>query len=72
MAPSKSARASKNVSRAPSGVSTPVVIEAQVPVTTVIGLNFGQSFSSISIINKVRCKFDVVEGIEAEKAEGLC
>lgn len=52
MAP-KSRNQSKNVSRAPSGTATPVVLEPQVPVTTVIGLNFGQSFSSISIINKV-------------------
>ncbi|KAL8278994.1 hypothetical protein RQP46_008663 [Phenoliferia psychrophenolica] len=53
MAPKKGNKsASKNVSRAPSGTATPVVLEPQVPVTTVIGLNFGQSFSSIAVINK--------------------
>ncbi|KAK4703944.1 hypothetical protein P7C70_g2266, partial [Phenoliferia sp. Uapishka_3] len=43
---------SKNVSRAPSGTATPVVLEPQVPVVTVVGFNFGQSFSSIAVINK--------------------
>nr|WKJ30261.1 Hsp-4 [Glaciozyma antarctica PI12] len=47
-----SRKGSKQVSRAPSGTATPVVVEPQVPVTTVIGLNFGQSFSSIAVINK--------------------
>lgn len=57
MAPKKNQKSgSKQVSRAPSGTATPVVLEPQVPVTTVIGLNFGQSFSSIAVINKVRAQ----------------
>lgn len=45
---------SKRPSRAPSGTTTPAIREALVPVETVLGLNLGQSFSSISVINKVR------------------
>ena len=48
-------RNSKQNSRAPSGASTPAVVEAAVPVGPVCAaINFGQSFSSIAIINKVR------------------
>lgn len=48
-----SKQASNQPSRAASGTATPVVQEPLVPVTTVIGINFGQSFSSIAVINKV-------------------
>lgn len=54
MAPKgKSQSNSKAASRVQSGANTPVVLEPQVPLTTVIGINFGQSFSSIAVINKV-------------------
>lgn len=46
---------SKQNSRAPSGTSTPAVVEAAVPAGPVCAsINFGQSFSSVAIINKVR------------------
>lgn len=43
---------SKAASRVQSGTATPVVLEPLVPITTVLGLNFGGSFSSISLLNK--------------------
>jgi heat shock protein 1/8 len=48
-APSKAA--SKAPSAAPSGTATPRVVEH---APALLGLNFGQSFSSVAIIDKVR------------------
>lgn len=48
---------SKAASKAPSGASTPRAVEPQTPVKLapgLLGLNFGQSFSSVAIIDKVR------------------
>ncbi|GAA5997808.1 ribosome-associated complex protein SSZ1 [Rhodotorula paludigena] len=46
---------SKAASKAPSGASTPRAVEPQTPVKLapgLLGLNFGQSFSSVAIIDK--------------------
>ncbi|KAM0752239.1 actin-like ATPase domain-containing protein [Meredithblackwellia eburnea MCA 4105] len=57
MAKSKNAskQASKNASRAQSGTATPVskeALEPAVALPAIVGINFGQSFSSVAIINK--------------------
>lgn len=50
-----SKNASKNVSRAASGTATPVQKqEPQKSAPALVGINFGNSFSSIAVINKVR------------------
>lgn len=56
MAPKKgSKQQSKQTSRAPSGASTPAVRAEPVKAApAAAGINFGQSFSSVAVINKVR------------------
>lgn len=55
MPPKKNSKGSKAPSRAASGASTPAVRAEPVKLEpAVVGINFGQSFSSVSVINKVR------------------